>query len=220
MTPNNETFHVVSLVGQGSVFQSTWMGFGIKSLVNGLKTDKSTLSSLHHREPDDEEPKEEEGNHRRNATVCGTSRLLREDGSHDHGNREDQEATRVQVLERLNTCPNYRTRSLLFLLHGFQRLALSFVRVMHRVTVFIRNWQRMIHVIIPDRGFFVIIRDMSAERVHIPVNVIGMNFDRSVVHNGCSSVGSVEGKFNFVTHLCIQFSAKGTSRKRKIEFII
>ena len=73
------------------------MGFGVQCLIDWLKTNESSLSSFHHCEPDNEEPKDEE---RCNGVGFGRYlRLASEDGSHDNDDRENQQGRRVQVLD-------------------------------------------------------------------------------------------------------------------------
>ena len=88
LTSDNEALHVVSLVGEDGVLVRDLVRILVQVLVNRLETDETSLSTLHHGEPDDEEPEDEEGSNW--VGVLGKFGLLTEDTSHDDDDREDQ----------------------------------------------------------------------------------------------------------------------------------
>jgi hypothetical protein len=99
LTTDNESFHVVSAVGEGGVLQSSRVGISVQGFVNGLKTNEASLSSLHDTQPHNQEPKDEESHNGGNSLFGRSNGLLAEDGSHDKCDGEDQQEHRVQRLE-------------------------------------------------------------------------------------------------------------------------
>jgi hypothetical protein len=61
-TANDETFH--GNMRNKSISQRYRVALSVEFLINGLKTDQATLSTLHHSEPDDQKPQDKESQHR------------------------------------------------------------------------------------------------------------------------------------------------------------
>ena len=127
------------------------MGFGILILVNGLKSNECSLSTLHHGEPCNEEPKDEKGKSGMNSKVCRCNRLVCEHCRMYHKQAQDEKCRRVEILEGFKRSPKNGAWSLRVFLSIIDQLLLRIIGitwVVSWVTLLVGNWKNLSSLVI------------------------------------------------------------------------
>ena len=99
LTAHEVTVKVVALVGDAGALVRELVGLGVNVVLDGGKTDEGGLSTLNHREPDEERPQHNEGGGR--VGLLGQTGLVGELEASHQNDRKDQKSGRVDALERI-----------------------------------------------------------------------------------------------------------------------